>query len=210
MLLKQNSTASVMGFARYSRKPEIEPAELVAAARNWQKSYLAKQDGILMHAFVGNLAGEFADVILASDAAAFANMSQNFSNDESSRTFHSMLDERTIKLTQIRLLDNAFQVPTGFSSIEIGKLALRGVDGEEEMLASAAQLKSNYLSRFPEAKAHVMGHINGDNYAEVAFAENIGAGREICYGYLQDESGQNFLKHFDQTSFDLDFWFVLA
>ncbi len=75
-----------------------------------------------MHAFVGNLTGVFAVVIMAIGAAAFANMSKNFPGDESSKAFHSMLDENTIRLAPIKLLDSVFQVPAAFSSIEVGIL----------------------------------------------------------------------------------------
>lgn len=76
MLRRDIGPVTVMGFARYSAKPEVDPAELIAAARIWQQEFLANQPGIAMHCFLGNLKGEFADAILATDEASFIAMAQ--------------------------------------------------------------------------------------------------------------------------------------
>lgn len=212
MLKQKPGPVTVMGFARYRLKDGVAPADLVAAARDWQKSFLAKQPGIEMHCFLGNLTGDFADAILATDAACFGAMARAHPDAPSSAPLMEMLDNDSIRLTLNTLLGGPKQVPEHFSCIEFGTFEPkdRTVFSEAEMMVASDRIEQGYLSRFSEDRAHFMGRIDDGKYSEIAFVESSGAARAICNGYVGDPDCAPLLEQFDPVSVDLDFWHVLA
>lgn len=212
MLRKDLGEMKVMGFARYRAKDEVNPAELIGAARRWQKEFLEKQPGIAMHCFLGNLTGEYADAILATDETAFAEMSEAHMQAESSRAFMDLLEPGSIRLCKNILQQPLDAIPEGFCAIEFGTFRPKGGNGFNEgaLNAAAARVKQEYLSRFPESRAHRIGKIDGETYSEICFVETVGAAREICAGYINEDACLPLLSLFDPESVDLDFWHVLA
>lgn len=212
MLRKNIGPVTVMGFARYSAKPGVDPVKLIEAARVWQMKFLAHQPGIAMHCFLGNMSGEFADAILATDEASLAAMAQEHPNAPASAPLMEMLDTSSIRLTKNNLLGGPQPLPVGFSCIEFGTFAPKepGLFSEPGLLAASGQIEQTYLSRFEEAKSHFIGRIDETSYSEIAFVETSGAAREICAGYVDDDDCNSMLEMFDPRSVDLDFWHVLA
>lgn len=211
MLNRDLGPVTVMGFARYHKKTGVDSAELIAAAREWQTSFLGEQPGIAMHCFLGNLIGEFADAILATDQQSFLAMAQAHPDAPSSIRFMDMLDKDSIQLKQNSLLGGPKPVPTGFSCVEFGTFAPKdAVFSEDRMMAASDRIERDYLAGFSEAKAHFMGKIDDSTYSEIAFVETSGAARCICNGYIGNETCMPLLDLFDPISVDLDFWHVLA
>jgi len=212
MLKRDLGPVGIMGFARYSLNNGVDPVEFVAAAREWQLSFLKKQPGIAMHCLLGNLRGEFADAILATDQASFIEMSQSHSSHPSSAPLMEMLDSGSIRLAMNTLLGGTKSVPSGFSCIEFGTFQPKvgALFSENDMMAASSKIEQEYLPRFKEAKAHFMGKIDDKTYSEIAFVETSGAAREICNGYVSDPNCLPLLEQFEPTSVDLDFWHVLA
>ncbi len=212
MFKRDLGPVAVMGFARYSLEDGVDPAEFVVAARAWQKSFLGEQPGIAMHCLLGNLRGEFADVILATDQASFIAMSQTHSAHPSSAPLMKMLDKESIRLTLNTLLGGSKSLPEGFSCVEFGTFQPKDSASfsEANMMAASDKIEQKYLPRFQEAKAHFMGKIDDNTYSEIAFVETSGAAREICNGYVGDPNCLPLLEQFEPTSVDLDFWHLLA
>jgi len=212
-MLKRNlGPITVMGFARYSSKAGVDPSELVTAARLWQKEFLAEQQGIAMHCFLGNLKGEFADAILATDQASFMAMVQAHPSAPSSAPLMKMLDSASIRLTKNILLGEPKCLPEGFSCIEFGTFNPKNPAffSETKMMEASDQIERAYLSRFDEMKSHFMGKVDDNTFSEIAFVETSAAAHEICKGYVSDPDCHPLLEMFDPETVDLDFWHVLA
>ncbi|WP_294612267.1 hypothetical protein [uncultured Roseovarius sp.] len=212
MLRKNVGPVSVMGFARYSSKPGVDPADLIAATRVWQTEFLAHQPGIAMHCFLGNLKGDFANAILATDEASFIAMAQEHPNAPSTGPVMEMLDRDSIRLTKNNLLGEPAPLPEGFACVEFGTFSPKETKSftENGLLEASRRIEGAYLSKFEEAKSHFVARIDEKTYAEIAFVETTGAAREICAGYVGNKDCTPMLEMFNPESVDLDFWHVLA
>ena len=212
MLKELFDTPTVMGFTRYTRRDDTKPEDLIQASREWQRNFLKKQPGIVMHRLLGNLRGQFADAIFAVDQASFSNMKEQYKGEPSSRALMALIDPESIKPMLNLILKEEVQVPANFSCIEFGTLQPRqgGNFSEAAMLMASKRLEDEYLANHPQAISHFMGRIDENTYSEIALVQTLGAAREICNGYLSNAVCGEFLEMFDPTSFDLDFWFVLA
>lgn len=203
---------SVLGFARYRLNDEADPAQFVTAAREWQKSFLKEQPGIAVHCLLGNLKGEFADAILATDQASFLAMSQAVFSAPSSKQMMDMLDQKSIRLSQNMLLGTPKPLPDGFSCIEFGTFKPKDTASfsEIKLMADNDKVEQEYLSQFNEVRGHFIGKIGDETYSEISFVEDSGAAREICNGYLKNKECLTLLEQFEPTSMELDFWHLLA
>ncbi|MHA7777620.1 hypothetical protein [Roseibium sp. M-1] len=212
MLRKDLGPLTVMGFARYQAKEGVEVPDLIAAARAWQKEFLARQPGIAMHCFLGNSKGHYADAILATGGEAFAAMAEAHMQAPSSRAFMELLQVDTIRLCQNALMTPLTVVPEGFAAIEFGTFRPKAGNGfsEEALMAASDRVESGFLAHHPESRVHVMARAGEETYSEICFVESEGAAREICGGYLSSEACAPLLALFDPDSVDLDFWHVLA
>jgi len=212
MLRKEIGPLNVMGFARYRAKEGVEAPELIAAARRWQKEFLAHQPGIAMHCFLGNSKGEYGDAILATDAGAFAAMAEAHMQAPSSQAFMQLLQPDSIRLCRNDLMTPVQTVPADFAAIEFGTFRPKpGNDFSEEVLADASdRVERDYIAHHPESRLHLMARAGEGIYSEICFVETEGAAREICGGYLTSEACAPLLGLFDPESVDLDFWHVLA
>jgi hypothetical protein len=213
MMLKRDlGPVSIMGFARYRLNKDADPRSFVSAARTWQTHFLAQQDGIAMHCLLGNLNGEFADIIFATDNAAFAAMSEAHMQHPSSTDLMAMLDKDSIRLIRIELIEGPHSLPTGFSCMEFGSFRPKDKSSftEEKMMEASTQIEQNYLSQFSAPKAHFMGRTSEHGYSEITFVETLGEAQEICHGYVNDADCQPLLNLMDPASVDLDFWYLLA
>lgn len=212
MLRRELGPVAVMGFARYRLVEGTKPAEFLQAAVNWQEQFLAKCDGIAMHCVLGNLDGEFADAILATDQKSFGLMAEAHPSHPASEPLMGMLDRDSIRLTGNQLLGGPKELPSGFSCIEFGTFRPSNGPGfsESGMMAVSDAIEQQYLARFSESRAHFMGKVDDGTYSEIAFVETSGAARKICGGYVGDETCQGLLNMFEPETVDLDFWHVLA
>jgi hypothetical protein len=212
MLRKNIGPVTVMGFARYSAKPEVDPADLIAATRVWQSEFLAHQPGIAMHCFLGNLKGDFADAIFATDEASFIAMAQEHPKASSTGPVMEMLDRDSIRLAKNNLLGGPVSLPVDFSCVEFGTFSPKEPKSftEERLLDASRKIESAYLASFEEAKSHFVARVDESTYSEIAFVETSGAAREICGGYMDNKDCTPMLEMFDPKSVDLDFWHVLA
>lgn len=212
MIVKDTHPATVMGFARYERSAEGAAEELIDAVIDWQEQFLAHQEGILLHAFLGNLKGQYADVILAADETSFQQMAQNMATAETAQAMLKLLDRDSIRLCQSRILKVGVAVPTQFSCVEFGAFDLAAPieAGAEQVKAASDHIETSYLNAFANTKAHFVGQIDDRRFCEVVFGRTLGATRRNCLGYVGNPDCQPLLDLADPESMDLDFWFVLA
>lgn len=203
---------TVMGFARYEKRKDIETEQLIDACLNWRREFLEQQEGIAMHCFLGNLKGQFADAIMAVDQHAFQEMSKRHLQAESSQRFMALLEPDSIRLSANDLLKKDIIVPENFSCIEYGTFQPKTNGGfsETKVLEVSRNIETQYLSGFSESRAHIMGKVDNETYSEIAFVQTLGSAREICNGYLSNEICGELLEMFDPETVDLDFWHVLA
>ncbi|HIP78586.1 MAG TPA: hypothetical protein EYH07_09025 [Kiloniellaceae bacterium] len=209
---KTLGTLSVLGFARYEKRAEVDSSDLIAAVLAWRRGFLDHQPGIAAHCFLGNLQGHFADLILAVDQASYDAMVQAHPQAAASQAMAALLKPQSIRLTPCRILKDFTTLPADFSCIEFGSFrAPAGADFDERrLLEVSAEIEADYLARHPESRAHFLARIDPATYAEVSFVQSLGAAREICFGYRDDRTCRRLLEMFDPESVDLDFWFVLA
>lgn len=207
-----HTPATIMGFARYDKKPGIDTADLIATAIDWRQTFLRKQPGIRAHYFLGNDKGQFADAILATDGNSFDAMSAGHMDQASSQTFMDMLDPASIRLCRNELLTTPLHPPVHFACIEFGTFRLAETEDTniESLRAASNRIEDKYLSSFPEIQAHAIGKAGDDLYAEITFATTSGAARQICGGYVGNPDCQPLLDMADPASMDLDFWHLLA
>lgn len=212
MLIRDLGPVSIMGFARYRLNKDVDPRSFVSAARSWRTHFLAQQDGIAMHCLLGNLSGEFADVIFATDNAAFSAMSEAHMQHPSSTDLMAMLDKESIQLTRNELIGGPHSLPAGFSCMEFGSFKPKDTASfsEKTMVTASTRIERNYLSRFGASRAHFMGKTGEHSYSEITFVETLGEAQEICHGYVNDDDCQPLLNMMDPASVDLDFWYLLA
>ena len=212
MLIKPTGPARMMGFARYERRDGAAPEDVLAAALRWQEDFLSTQNGILFHAFLGNLSGQFADIILARDEASFDAMSQNNPTAKSSQDFMALLDPASIRLCKNFNLNNGIMPPTDFACVEFGTFKLsEGVDATARDVQKASdQIDATYLKDSANTRAHYVSQIDDHTFSETVFGRTMAATRRICAGYVGDPDCEQLLKLFDPESVDLDFWFLLA
>ncbi len=212
MLIRPNAAARVMGFARYERLERAAPEDVLAAALHWQEDFLAAQDGIVFHAFLGNLSGQFADVILACDEASFDAMSKNHPTAQSSRDFMALLDPASIRLRRNIILKDGIMPPTDFSCVEFGTFRLsESVDATADDVQRASdRIDATYLKGSANTRAHFVSQIDERTFSETVFGQTMAATRRICAGYVGEPDCEELLGLFDPRSVDLDFWFPLA
>ncbi|WP_420345693.1 hypothetical protein [Pelagibius sp.] len=212
MMNKTLGTLSVLGFARYKKREAVNASDLIEAVLDWRRGFLDHQAGIAAHCFLGNLQGHFADLILAVDQTSYDAMVQAHPQAAASQAMAALLKPESIRLTPSRILKDFPALPEDFACVEFG--SFRPVAGEafdeDRLLEVSAQIEADYLSRRPESRAHFLARIDPATYAEVAFVQNLGAAREICFGYQDNNTCRQLLEMFDPRSVDLDFWFVLA
>lgn len=203
---------SVAGFARYEKRAEAETGRLIDAALTWQEEFLHPMDGILFHAFLGNLRGGFADVILARDDARFDAMLSAHMEAPSARAFMALLDTDSIRLSRNRILKPVASPPSDFSCVEFGTFAI--ADGakadEPDVLAISDRIEAEYLDRHDNTRLHFIGRGGEGRFCEVTFGRSLGETKRLCEGYVGHPVCQPLLDLCDPASVDLDFWFVLA
>lgn len=212
MLQKSSNSPTVMGFTRYEKRENTKSEDLIQASIDWQRNFLEKQSGIVMHRLLGNLRGQLADAIIAVDQASFSNMAERYQEDASAKNLMALIEPESIKPMLNLILKEDVQVPIDFSCIEFGTFQPKqnGDFSETTMLAASKRLEDEYIAGYSQARAHFIGKVDENTYSEIAFVQTLGAAHEICNGYLSNAVCGELLSMFNPASFDLDFWFVLA
>ena len=212
MLIKQLNKNTIMGFSRFQNKAEVPIEDIIEKSLEWSESFLEKIDGINFHCLLRNTKGELADVIFAKDPQTFSMMNDAFGQSSHSKQFLSLLMPETIRLNQVHILDEFFEIPSSFGAIEIGFMQ---TDSSKKITISdikkaSAALEDDYLFKQESSQAHFIGQANENTFADVTFGKSVGSVRKTCFGFYENPTAVNFLNLFEESSFELDFWYPLA
>ncbi|MEH6403625.1 MAG: hypothetical protein V7750_09665 [Sneathiella sp.] len=212
MLNKQLNNYSVMGFATFQKKRDVETMDVIAASLDWQREFLKSMDGIGFHCLLGNMSGGFADIIFATDRPSFDKMGELHFEAPSSIKFMSLLDPESIQLRSASILKEGLIIPSGFSCIEAGFMTLAegAIAEDEEVRLGSDKIEEQYLGGYSNTLGHFVGRAEDQSYCEITFGQTLGQTREICYGYEHSVICQDFLNQFDEKKFEFDFWVPLA
>ena len=212
MLIKSLKNNKVMGFARFEKKHEISIDELIDRSLNWSNQFLKETQGVQFHCLLQNTKGQFADIILAKDHYAMDRINDAIGKSETSQAMISALKPDTIDLTLMHILTSEFEAPDSFASIEIGfmKPVANSHTTDADILTASKQLEEKYLNLQTSTLNHFIGKTNSGRYTDVTFGRSLGSVRKTCFGFQENATAQTFLQLFDKSSFELDFWSVLA
>lgn len=207
-----DNNVQTFGFAQYRKRSNASAEQLLEACLVWQSSFLSQQEGILGHWLLGNLQGEFADLILAKDSTSFQAMAAAHPEHASSRALLEFIDPESIQLRTNQVLGRGFSVPTNFACVEYGTFSPKpGAKIDHHALIEASnRVEDEYLSQHPDSKAHAVAAVGEDVYSELALVSTVASARRICFGYLDSSSCTDLLQLFDPDTTNLDFWYVLA
>jgi len=209
MLNKMLDDYSVMGFATFSKRDGVENTDVIDASLNWSHQFLAPLEGVGFHCLLQNTKGGFADIVFAKNGEALSQLNENFDKSEASQKMMELLDPQSIQMTAMAISQDRFIPPTDFACIEIGFMKSQTAS-KEEILQQSKLLEDNYLHKFENTKSHFIGEVEQGSYTDVTFGRSLGETRKICLGFDQDKTATEFLSLFDPTSFQLDFWALIA
>lgn len=206
-----NDTVRTIGFARYRLVEGAQPEALLDAVQTWRRGFLDQHPGILGHRLLGNLRGDYADVMLAASREAFDAMAAAHPESPSSRELMQLLDPSSIILRSHDVLGEPMALPDDFGCVEYGSFAPKpGGFTDDALVQASTKVERGYLSHFDDVRAHAIGKVDDTTYAEISFVRTLGAARPICQSYVDTPACADLLGLFDPDSVDLDFWFVLA
>lgn len=103
-----------------------------------------------------------------------------------------------------------FVIPESFACIEHGTFQLKEAVTLKDLKSKSETLERDYLEHFSNSKAHYVGSLGDIVFSEIAFGETLGKTKQICYGYLENKVGLEFLGLLDEKTMELDFYSVLA
>ncbi len=212
MLIKQLNKNTIMGLSRFQNKAEVPIEDVIEKSLAWSECFLETIDGINFHCLLQNVKGELADVIFAKDPQAFSTMNDAFGQSSHSRQFLSLLKPETIRLNQVHIMDENFEIPSSFGAIEIGFMK---TDAQKKFTTSdvtkaSAALEDDYLLKQESSLAHFIGQTDENAFVDVTFGKSLGSVRKTCFGFYENPTALNFLNLFEKSSFELDFWYPLA
>ncbi|MDW3204963.1 MAG: hypothetical protein R8L07_05415 [Alphaproteobacteria bacterium] len=212
MLIDTTLQAHAFEFVRYNRLPETTPEDLAAAVLEWQEGFLAHQDGVVQHAFLGNLRGEFGDILLMRDSDALARLEEPYQASDYSKRILSLIDTNSIRFSFGAILKDGISAVRDFTCVEFGSFALPADSAAtaDTVRAASDRIEATYLAESENTREHFTGQMDDRTYCEIVFGRTLAATRRTCLGYVGNADCQPLLDLFDPETVDLDFWTVLA
>ncbi|MDR2205866.1 MAG: hypothetical protein LBE36_06905 [Flavobacteriaceae bacterium] len=209
MIRLNNNSANAMEFTSFKKKENVSDDELLNALSNFETT-LSKHPGLIFHCLLRNYSNEYAHLLLASSMNNFKNLESNLGHFPEVKFFFELIDMQTVKIEYHEIQKENFQVPTNFSCVEKGIFSLKEVNNFDKLLQISDTIEKEYLNTFENTKAHFIGTINTNRYSEITFGETLGKTKQICMGYFENTFCKKLLEISDETSMELDFWYVIA
>ncbi len=212
MLIKSLKNSQVMGFAQFQKQENVTTEEIIEKSLNWSESFLSEIEGLNFHCLLQNTRGRFADIILAENQKVMDTMNSSFGQSDASKLMLEVIDPKSVRLNLMDILKSDFELPDKFAAVEIGFMELPAdtKHSESDILLASERLESDYLFQQRSTLQHFIGKTNMGRFTDVTFGRSLGSVRKSCLGFDQETSAQLFLNLFDEKSFELDFWSVLA
>lgn len=200
----------VMEFTSFRKKETVTDDELIQAVIQFESSFLIQQKGVLFHCLVRNFNNEYANVIFTENKKDLNELEEKAINNDITKNFFSLIEKGSTKINFHHIEKENFEIPQYFSCIEHGTFSLKNKNDFEHLITASNTLEKEYLSKTTNTKGHFIGTISGNLYSEITFGETLGKTKEICFGYTQNKYCQPLLKLADETSMNLDFWYLIA
>ena len=135
---------------------------------------------------------------------------QSANQEQIAKDFFSLMKVDSVKMNIHSIEKNDFEIPEHFSCVEHGTFLLKSTSSLENLKANSDKLESFYLNDFTNSKGHFIGSLENNIFSEVAFGQTLGKTKQICYGYLNNDIGLEFLNLLDDTSMNLHFYYVFT
>jgi len=209
MIRLSNESPKVMEFTSFRKKENVTDDELLFALLKFEK-VLSAQKGLIFHCLMRNFSNEYANVLFAAAMSDLKELENNLGKDEDVIQFFELIEMTTTKIEFHEILDNKFIIPSSFSCIEKGLFSLKNKEDKSKLITTSLEIEENYLSTFSNTKAHFIGKIKENEFSEITIGETLGATKQICMGYLENESCKKMLALIDESTMQLDFWYLIA
>ena len=200
----------VMEFTSFRKKENVTDDELIQAVIQFENSFLKNQNGVIFHCLVRNFNNEYANVLFADDMDSLNKLVKSANENNTASHFFNLIENKSIKMNFNKIEKNNFKIPDQFSCIEYGTFSLKNKDDFQKLISVSEIIEKEYLNKEENTKAHFIGSISENLYSEVTFGKTLGKTKEICFGYMENSSCQPMLAMADETSMQLDFWYLIA
>ena len=209
MIRVSNNFAKAMEFTSFKKKENVTDDELINAVLKFE-TVLTKQSGVIFHCLVRNFKNEYANVLFVTELDDLKKMEENVIKFSEAQDFFKLIDEQSIKMEFHKISKDDFKVPTHFSCIECGTFTLKNKNESQKLLTVSENIEKEYLNTFENTKAHFIGSLNENRYSEVTIGETLGKTKEICFGYMRSQFCKPLLEMADETTMELDFWYLIS
>ncbi|TDQ27806.1 hypothetical protein [Tenacibaculum caenipelagi] len=210
MIRLNNSKAAMMEFTSFEVKEGTTPNQLIEAVLNFESNFLQQQSGIIFHCLVRNMEGKFANVLFAEDKESLKQLEKSAEGNQSVKLFFDMVEPSNVQVHYNTINKENFEVPESFSCVEYGVFKLKEKDSLDSLLLVSQTIEKDYLHNFKNTKEHFIGTLPDKVYTEVVLGETLGQTKQICTGYLENQFCKTFLEMIDESTMQLDFWYLIA
>lgn len=210
MIREIDKNAKALEFTSFRKKENVSDDDLIKAVLQFENELLSSFNGIIFHCLVRNFDHQYANVLLARDKNVFTELAQKANESKAALHFFSLIESESVKMNFQSIEKDNFVVPAHFSCVEYGTFALKDATQFPQLLEASTQIEKEYLSKTENTQAHCIGQIEENMFAEVTFGTTLGKTKEICMGYLENEHCQPLLAMTDDTTMQLDFWYLIA
>ncbi|WP_314242769.1 hypothetical protein [Empedobacter tilapiae] len=207
MIRVSNDFAKAMEFICFKKKQTVTDDELINAVMKFEK-VLSKQDGVIFHCLVRNFKNDYANVLFVKEIDNLKRLEENLIQLQESQDFFKLIDEQSSRIIFHKILKDNFVVPNHFSCVECGTFELK--NDYDQLLTISESIENEYLNTFENTRAHFIGSINENRFSEITIGETLGKTKEICYGYFNNPFCKQLLEMADETTMELDFWYLIA
>ncbi|SEB35770.1 hypothetical protein SAMN04489761_0091 [Tenacibaculum sp. MAR_2009_124] len=209
MIRPNSGKPKIMEFTSFKKREEISDEELIQSVRQFENSFLAKEEGILFHCLVRNSNNDYANVLFTENMESMKELEKAAANSEEATYFFSLVEPGSVQMNFQTIEKNDFIIPDSFSCVEYGSFSLKDVSNFENLLSVSETIEKEYLSKSENTKAHFIGKITENHFSEVTFGSTLDKTKEICSGYTQNEYCIPMLEMADADSMKLDFWHLI-
>lgn len=208
-MTEPTKTGRALGFARYAKRADVPAEDFIAAAAEVKDAVLARWSGLFDHTFLGDLAGGYADAILARDDAALDDFMRGYTTLPAVTGFLALIVRESVRLQRFAILGEGVAAPADFACLELGTFALAagGSAGPEDVARAGAQVAATWLRRNGNLRAHAIGRTADGLYAEIVWGRTLAEMRRTCAGTRDDPDRRPLVALGDPATVSLE-WFV--
>jgi hypothetical protein len=209
MIRVSDNFAKAMEFTSFKKKETVTDDELINAVMKFE-TVLSKQSGVIFHCLVRNFKNEYSNVLFVTEIDDLRKLEENVMQLQEAQDFFKLIDEQSIRMAFHEILKDDFLVPNHFSCFECGTFELKNKNENLKLLTVSESIEKKYLYTFENTRAHFIGSVKENRFSEITIGETLGKTKEICFGYFNNQFCKPLLEMADETTMDLDFWYLIA